>query len=315
MCVAIAIIASIAARHFNYIEGVTWAIIIGTVVGNIVKTDNRFSHGIKFAEKTILTYAIALLGLRLNLCELGHMGIAVFTIVLPTMIVTILSGIIIGKIMKFPIHFGILLGVGNAVCGASAIAAAAPTMNAEEDEIGVSIGIVNLLGTVSIFVLPALVHILNFTDSQSAFVLGGVIQAVGQVIAAGYSVNTAVGDGATLIKMLRVLMIGPIVMILSLIANKQPGDKSKHSVKIPRYIICFIVCSLVGSFLPSEQHVLPYVNVFARMLLMTAMAGVGLRIKIKELIQFGPKAFFLGTIINLIQISFIIMLLLFFSAK
>ena len=101
----------------------------------------------------------------------------------------------------------LLLGVGNAVCGSSAIAAVSPVIKAEESDTGISIGVVNFLGTIGIFILPALaIKVLHFADLQASTLIGGSLQAVGQVVAAGFSVSDNVGEIATIIKMARIAM-------------------------------------------------------------------------------------------------------------
>ena len=315
LAVIIACLSSILASKLEYIEGVTWAIIIGMIVGNLFSLGTKFQAGINYTEKNILTYAIVLLGLNLNLLELEKMGWHTFAIILPTLIATILLGVFISLVSRFPLKLVLLLSIGNAVCGASAIAAAAPVIKADDDEIGVSIGIVNLLGTICIFVLPGLAHFLTLDQTQSSYLLGGVIQAVGQVVASGYSVSTLVGDNAVLIKMLRVLMIGPVVLVLSYLFrqhdNTEPGTAKKKTsfAQVPAYIIGFIICSILGTIFCDDQTLLPAFKFIGKCLLVTAMAGIGLKIKVRELARFGAGAFIIGALINVLQIIFIVILI------
>ena len=302
----IAAAAKVLAKYAPAIEGVTWSIIIGMVIGNLFGINTKISDGIKYAEKTVLTFAIVLMGFKLNLLELGGMGKGVFFVVLPTMTVTIIVSLIAGKVLKYPQRFSILMGVGNAVCGASAIAAVAPAVEAEEEEIGVSIGIVNLLGTIGIFLLPVITYALKMSDAKSSFMIGGVLQSIGQVVAAGFSVNEGVGDAATLIKMLRVLMIGPVVIIVSML-NKTGGNKNKGIRQfVPLYIIGFALCSVAGSAFSSDTIVLPYLKMAAKLLLMVAMAAVGMKIRFVSLAAHGPKALLFGGLIAIVQLAFVL---------
>lgn len=300
----IAVAAGWVSKYVPAVEGVTWSIILGMAVGNIFGLGDKFGEGVKFAEKNVLTFAIVLMGFKLNLVELGGMGKGVFFVVLPTMAVTIFVGLLAGKAFGFSKRFSTLMGVGNAVCGASAIAAVAPAVEAEEEEIGVSIGIVNLLGTIGIFIVPLIAYALHFTDTKSSFMIGGVLQSIGQVVAAGFSVNENVGDAATLIKMLRVLMIGPVVILVS-VFNKTTGKKRSIKQFIPAYIIGFVICSVIASVFNSDTTVLPYLKTAARMLLMVAMAGVGMKIRFRSLAADGPKALLFGSVIAIIQLVFV----------
>lgn len=313
LTVLIALCAKITSSYIQTIGAVSIAIILGIFAGNTFKLSGKFNKGIAFSEKDLLTYAIMLMGFKLELGELGEMGTTVFLVVLPTMLVTITSGIVYGKVFGFSKSFSLLMGAGNAVCGSSAIAAVAPATDADEEEIGVSIGIVNLLGTIGIFLMPLLASLMHLSEIQSSYLTGGVLQAIGQVVAAGYSISDKVGDTATLIKMLRVIMIGPIVMLVTLLnkTSSSGGDKGKKKY-IPNYIIGFFICSIIASIFPNEQLVLPYLRTLAKLLLMVAMAGVGMKISFKSLVNHGPKALLLGVLTTTTQTVFIMILILLF---
>ena len=313
LTVLIALCAKITSSYIQAIGAVSIAIILGILAGNTIKLSDKFNKGIAFSEKNLLTYAIMLMGFKLELGELGEMGTTVFLVVLPTMLVTITSGIIYGKFFGFSKSFSLLMGAGNAVCGSSAIAAVAPATDANEEEIGVSIGIVNLLGTIGIFLMPLLASLIHLSEIQSSYLTGGVLQAIGQVVAAGYSISDKVGDTATLIKMLRVIMIGPIVMLVTLLnKTSSSGDGKGKKKYIPNYIIGFFICSIIASIFPNEQLVLPYLRTLAKLLLMVAMAGVGMKISFKSLINHGPKALLFGVLTTTTQTIFIMILILLF---
>ncbi len=307
----IAICAKLVSSEIHVIGAISLAIIFGILVGNTIKLGDKYANGIKFSEKNLLTYAIVLMGFKLQLIELGEMGSTVFLVVLPTMFVTFCSAIMIGRFMGFSKSYSLLMGAGNAVCGSSAIAAVAPVTEANEEEIGVSIGIVNLLGTVGMFMLPLIAGILTLSSSQSSYLVGGVLQAIGQVVAAGFSISDKVGDTATLIKMLRVIMIGPIVMIITLFNKTTTSNITKRKF-IPSYIIGFFVCSVIGSIFHGDHVILQYLKMLANILLTVAMAGVGMKISFRSLINHGPKALLFGLLVNLTQIIFVLIIILVF---
>lgn len=312
--VVIALAAKVLSHVIPHIGAVTLAIILGIIVSNLIPLDKKFGDGIKFSEKNILTFAIILMGFKLNLFELGGMGASVFFVIIPMMLTTIVTAVLLGKVFGYSSGFSILMGAGNAVCGSSAIAAVAPAVEAEEEEIGVSIGIVNLLGTIGIFLIPVIAHLFTLSDVKSSYLVGGTLQAVGQVIAAGFSINENVGDSATLIKMLRVLMIGPVVMGVSIFnkTTKKSKDKKKLSQVVPPYIIGFFICCVLGSIFNSDTYVLPHLKLAAKLLLTVAMAGIGMKIKFASLMSHGPKALLFGTLIATIQIAFVLGVVLVF---
>lgn len=303
LCIVIAFGATYLTGFIPALGAVTLAIIIGILVGNLIKLPNSFSSGIKYSEKTILSYAIMLMGLKLQLSVLKDLGIMPIIMVISIQLVTFATAILVGKALGFNRRFSLLMGAGNAVCGSSAIAATAPVLEAEESEVGISIGVVNLMGTIGIFLFPVIVKAFAMSQTQGGYFTGGILQAVGQVVAAGFSIGEEAGTMATLIKMLRVLMLGPIVLILSLTFKKGSGS-GRQKVSIPPFIIGFFIFSIIATILPNETTVIPLLKQFSKILLMIAMAAIGMKIKFLDLIKQGPKALLLGTIIFAVQIGF-----------
>lgn len=281
---------------------VALAIIIGIIVGNLIPDDKAFAGGVSFAEKKILPYAIMFLGVELQLNLLIKLGIPTIALVVIIVLTTIGFAIIIGKMLGMTREFSLLMGTGNAVCGSSAIAAVSPIVKGKESEIGLSIGVVNLLGTVGIFLLPLMTGALNFDDIRSGALIGGTLQAVGQVVAAGFSVNDSVGNIAVLVKMGRVLMLGPVVILFSWMMMRGKGTTAQK-VAIPFFIWGFFAFSLIASFELLPANLLQIIKTAGKWLLIWAMAAIGMRIKFKTLLQFGPQAVVFGTLISLAQIA------------
>ncbi len=148
-----AIIAGVAATLSPYIPtgSVVIAIILGMLIGNTLKPGNLYKPGINFSEKHILAIAIAFMGVNLNFQLLSELSYKTIALIVAAMVVTILSSISLARVFKFSEKFALLLGIGSGVCGSSAIAATEQLIGADEEEIGLSIAIVNLLGTVGIF--------------------------------------------------------------------------------------------------------------------------------------------------------------------
>lgn len=306
VCLIIAVAAKLLSLYVPMIGAVTLAIIVGMLVGNLIKFQDRFNKGIKFSEKKILETAIMLLGFKLQLAIVGKLGIKPLIIVLSIQTLTILTGVFLGKIFKFGKRFSLLMGVGNAVCGSSAIAAVAPVIKAREDETGISIGVVNLMGTIGIFLLPLIAGLLHYTATQGGLFTGGILQAVGQVVAAGFSLGEETGTLATLVKMVRVLMLGPIVLLISFFYKT---SDVKRRIQIPPFIIGFVICSILATIFPNDTIFIPHLNIISKWLLMTAMAAIGMKIKFADLLRSGPKAILLGGCIFLVQILFMMLVL------
>ena len=207
--------------------------------------------------------------------------------------------------MGLPKSFSILLGCGNGICGSSAIAAAAPIVSKNEEEIGLSVSVVNLLGTFGIFLMPILAGLLNLSNTTSGLMIGSTLQATGQVVAAGFSISDMVGKIATIVKMGRILMLGPVMLSLSFILGKKQGG-SQQNFSIPPFIIGFFILSVIGTLHILSGPLVESAKSLRKILLTIAMAGIGLRIKISNLVNQGPKVLIVGIIIFAVQILMII---------
>ena len=150
LCIAIALISLFLSKYIN-IGSVSIAIVLGLIIGNTINPGDIFQEGITYSEKHVLSFAIALLGINLDYKILAELGYTTLLIIIIAMAVTISSSIILGKIFKFDQKLAILLGIGNGVCGSSAIAATEQIIGANEEEVGLSIAIVNFMGTLGIF--------------------------------------------------------------------------------------------------------------------------------------------------------------------
>ena len=291
---------------------VFFAILVGLFFGNILPPITKVEAGLAFLEKHLLPIAIALMGTELELHMLGQLGLSAFLIVIPAMAVSIFCALLIGRFLRLSVSASFLLGIGNSVCGTSAVLAAAPAVKAKKHEVGVAVAAVNLMGTISMFLLPGLAILLALSATKTSYLIGGSLQAVGQVVAAGFSVSDSVGSNALVIKMLRVLMIGPIVMILHLIFHSKNTDSRQKKKYIPGYIIGFTVCAIAATLFRNNTLILPHVKTLASLLMVISMSAVGFRIRIRSLLKQAPKALLLVACLSVIQISMILLLVHYF---
>ena len=306
LCVAIGVVALFVSSYIHW-GAVATAIILGIVVGNAIKLNNFFKGGITFCEKHILSLAIALMGVKLNFLILEKLGLKSILLVVCTILVTISTAIILGRIFKISKTFALLLGIGNGVCGSSAIAATEQIIGAKEEEVGLSIAVVNFFGALGIFIIPFVAKVVcNFSDFNSGILAGNTLQAVGQVVAAGFSISDVAGATATIMKMTRILMLLPIVFTLIFVfstKNKSEENKTKRP-KVPLFIIGFVLFSLLPTFnLIGDQQV-EIIGKISHYLLIIAMSGIGLKITIKSMMKNGRSALIIGALIFLVQIIF-----------
>ena len=214
-----------------------------------------------------------------NFTAATELGGGSILVVIGVITLSITVGLVFGRIFPLPKRLSLLLGIGNGVCGSAAIAAAAPLMEAKQEEIGISIGIVNLLGAVAIFLLPFLARILDLDSTQSGLLVGGTVQAVGQTLATGLRMGEEVARTAIVIKMGRVLLLGVVLIALSIAFRSEKSG----GFPVPTFIVAFLVCTLAVNILPLPRYFLSLVESLKTALLLCAMAAIGMSIEFSSL--------------------------------
>ncbi len=306
LCAVMAVTAIFISSYIP-IGSVTIAIILGIIIGNGARLNKALETGINYSGKQILSVAIALMGVKLNFQILKELGLKSILLVIVALVVTIFTSIILSEIFKFDKKFALLLGIGNGVCGSSAIAATEQIIGANEEEVGLSVAIVNFLGTIGIFIVPFIATILlKFSDLKSGILVGNTLQAVGQVVAAGFSISDSAGQISTIIKMTRILMLFPLIIILiPTFAKQNKLEKSKiKKPKIPLFIIGFVLFSLLATFNVLPKNQIKILGTISNYLLVVAMTGIGLKITIKSILKDGKKSLTIGGSIFMTQILF-----------
>lgn len=302
LCVVLAVAAAFLSRYVP-LGRVTIAILLGMILRNLKAPSPRFSKGIVYAEKFLLPLAIALMGVSLDYGHIRNLGLPLIVIIISGICMTIPLAVLLGRFFKMDSDLALLVGVGNAVCGSSAIAAAQSVVQADEEKVGLSIAVINFLGTIGIFLLPSLVLFFPFlTELKGGVLIGNCLQAIGQVSAAGFSVSDETGQIATLVKMGRILMIMPLVLALSFTKKKNRRAGGKNVV--PWYIWGFLIFSIIGSLNILSVQIISGIKIASKSLLVTAMAAIGMKITLSTVLGEGKQALLLGSIVFFCQIAF-----------
>ena len=293
------------------IGSVTISIILGLIINYIYPLDKSFRKGINFSEKYLLSAAIIFMGASLDLSILSLIESKIIYNVIIVMIIAIISSLILGKIFNFSNSFSFLIGIGNGVCGSSAIAGASSILKSKKEDIVLSISIINILGSLGIFLVPLAIKL--FFDGNTdniGVIIGSTIQAFGQVAAAGFIMSNEIGELAVLVKMIRILFLGPILVILTLFYSFSDKNISKKtSFPIPPFIIGFLCLVLAVNFNLIPLFLIPILSYLSKYALLFAMAAVGLNISLNSMANNGPKVFLLALISFSMQIGVSIYLL------
>ena len=300
---------SIYFSQFLSLGAIAIAIFLGFIINSLFSNKlELFQDGISFSEKTLLSVAIILLGSYIDIAIFNYLSFYNILFIIFLIIISILVCYYLGRFLGISKNLSLLLGIGNAICGSSAIAGSSKILNANEDEIGISISIINALGAISIFSFPFfLLNIFpHFSNEQNGFIIGSTIQAFGQVTATGFIINNEVGEFATIIKMIRIVLLGPVLIALNLLVSNHQINKSRGSLYLPKFIIGFILFSILVSFNILPDNIILTIQKLSKILLTIAMVGIGLKISLFDINKLGAKALIVALIGFCIQISFVI---------
>lgn len=273
------------------LEAIVLAILIGAVVRLFWTPPDRFQPGIAFAAGLLLEISIVLLGFGADLQQFINAGLPLVASIVGVVVAAIVTGSAIGRALGLsPVH-ALLVACGNAICGNSAIAALAPVVGAKKEEVASAIAYTAVLAIVVILGLPFLAPIFGLNDYQYGILAGLTVYAVPQVIAAAYPVSILAGQTATLVKLVRVLMLGPLVVVLSV--RRRKGESAPTGAGIGKLLPWFVVGFMVAGALRSSGAVsIPFADGardFARTLTILAMAALGLNVDIQAIRKVGPK--------------------------
>ena len=268
------------------------------IINYLYPLDKSFKPGIIFSEKYLLSIAIIFMGAGLDLSVLGLIESEIIYIILVIIVVAIFSSLIIGKIFNLSNSLSFLIGIGNGVCGASAIAGASSIIKSKKEDIALSISVINLLGIMGIFMVPLSINLFFEGDINNiGIIIGSTIQAVGQVTAAGFIMGDEVGEIAVLIKMIRILMLGPILILVTFYYSISNYKISKKiSFPIPFFIIGFIIFVIAVNYNLIPLFLVSIINTLSKYFLLFAMAAIGLNISLQSILRSGPKVFLVGFI-------------------
>ena len=227
------------------------AILLGILLANTISTRASWVAGVRFCSRVILPIGIVLLGARLafgDLMKVGLTGLLLSLLSIGTCAVVVLALI---RYFSLPVKLATLVGVGTAICGGSAIAAAAPVIEADEEDISWSLASVALLGLVAMFVLPILGHVLGLESTAFGVWAGLTIQQTPQVVAAGLAYGGDAGEVATLIKLVRVTLLAPVVFVLGLFYARSraamPGCRLQWVKLVPPFVFGFLAMAGLSS--------------------------------------------------------------------
>ncbi len=311
-CLILAFIAWFLGKQFPIIGGPVFGILLGMVITLFIKDKTALDAGIKFTSKKILQYAVILLGFGLNLNVILKTGAESLPIIISTITTSLVLAFLLSKIMHIPSKISTLVGVGSSICGGSAIAATAPVIEADDEEVAQAISVIFFFNVLAALIFPHLGSFIGFSHSSgNAFGIfaGTSVNDTSSVTACAatwdnmWNLGTATLDKAVTVKLTRTLAIIPITLVLSFIqagkAKKEnkSGSTFKLSKVFPFFILFFLGASIITTIatgLGVSSTVFAPVKDLSKFFIIWAMAAIGLNTNIVKLIKTGGKPLLLG---------------------
>ncbi|GAA0179597.1 YeiH family protein [Clostridium sediminicola] len=289
---------NIIAESFNInLEALTIAIIIGIIYNNTIGTSDVLKDGVKFSLKRLLKIGIVLLGFKLNIYSVMKLGPKILVMVIIYVSLALALAILLRKVFGVNKKLATLLGVGSCICGASAVVAMAPCINADDDDSVIAVSIVSFLGAIGVLVYSAVAASgLSITDVQYGVWSGISLHGVAHAIAAAFARGEVSGEIGTFVKMTRVLMLVPVSIILGYMFNSDNETTSKKA-KFPMYVLYFIIAGVINSLGIIPVEITKILTKTSSIFILMAMTAMGLSVHFKSLINKGMKAFLLGTLL------------------
>lgn len=295
LVVAIAIPAYFLGKLVPLVGGPVFGILLGMIIA-FWKRPKGYEVGINFTAKKILQASIILLGFEMNLFRVFEVGSQSLYIMFFTLSAAFITAWLVGRYLKLEGNTSILIGVGTAICGGSAIAATAPVISASDKDVAYSISTIFLFNIAAVFIFPFLGHLLNMSDLGFGMWAGTAINDTSSVVAAGYSYSNEAGNFATIVKLTRTLMIVPITLTLAIFAARKNSNNSNFSfMKIfPWFILGFLVASIISTTGIIPPGICKFLAETGKFCIILAMTAIGLKTHLRELISNGLKPILLG---------------------
>lgn len=312
LCLCIAVPSWFLGKQFPIIGGAVIAILAGMILTLFIKNKAPFASGIKFTSKKILQWAVVLLGFGLNLSVILETGKQSLPIILSTITVSLVIAYVLHKLMHIPGKISTLVGVGSSICGGSAIAATAPVIDADDEEVAQAISVIFFFNVLAALIFPTLGKLIGFsTVSGEAFGIfaGTAVNDTSSVTAAAstwdnmWGLGSATLDTAVTVKLTRTLAIIPITLVLAFLRTRSEKSSGAEGKKVslkqifPMFILYFIAASVITTIAVScgvDAGVFSPIKELSKFFIVLAMSAIGLNTDIIKLIKTGGKPIIMG---------------------
>ena len=314
-CLVIAVPAWLMGKQFEVIGGPVFAILIGMVLALVVPGSSAapLEAGVKFTSKKILQYAVILLGFGLNLAQIAQVGATSLPIIVSTIATSLIISFVLCRALRIPSKISTLVGVGSSICGGSAIAATAPVIDADDEEIAQAISVIFLFNVIAALVFPTLGGMLGLSNEGFGLFAGTAVNDTSSVTAAaaawdGMHPGANTLDSATIVKLTRTLAIIPITLVLAFwqvrkakraaaegrTEDAQASGSFDLKKIFPFFILFFVLASIITTVFALPAAVTAPIKELSKFFIVMAMAAIGFNTNIVKLVRTGGKPIFMG---------------------
>ncbi|OUN39261.1 MULTISPECIES: YeiH family protein [unclassified Faecalibacterium] len=309
LCLALAVPCWLLGKAFPVVGGSVFAILLGMVIALFYRNKAATQAGIAYTSKKILQYAVILLGFGLNLSEIARVGATSLPVILATISTSLIVSFVLHKLMHIPTNISTLVGVGSSICGGSAIAATAPVIDADDDEIAQAISVIFLFNIIAALTFPTLGSVLGLSNEGFGLFAGTAVNDTSSVTATaaawdGMHPGANTLDQATIVKLTRTLAIIPITLALAVWrtakAKRAGGNQgSSFSLKkvFPFFILFFVLASVITTVATTagvDASVFQPFKELSKFFIIMAMGAIGLNTDLVKLVRTGGKPILMG---------------------
>ena len=300
-------LAAFYIGDFEVVKSMSFSpMIVGIVLGMIYANTLRaalpasFTPGIQFCSKRILRLGIILYGFRLTMQDVTEVGIPAIIVDALMVTITICGGVMVGKWLKMDKEISLLTSVGAGICGAAAVLGAESALRVKPYKTAVAVSTVVIFGTISMFLYPVLYRngVFSISPELMGIFTGASVHEVAHVVGAGNAMGESVGSVAIIVKMIRVMMLVPVLLVISYtVARKASKSDAPGKINTPWFAILFLVVIVVNSCIPLSDSIRNCINTFDTFLLTMAMTALGAETSFDKFKKAGSKPFVLALIL------------------
>jgi uncharacterized integral membrane protein (TIGR00698 family) len=278
-----------------YVEAIVIAILLGTAIRSFWEPGQRFRSGIAFSAKQLLEVAVALLGASITFAAVAASGLLLLGAIVSVVALTLAVSFVISRSLGLSVRLSVLIACGNSICGNSAIAAVAPVIGASTDEVASSISFTAVLGVVVVLGLPLLIPFLRLSETQYGILAGMTVYAVPQVLAATIPAGLISTQIGTMVKLVRVMMLGPLVAGIAIFARgpRSPRPTAANGIGffkvVPWFIIMFFLFAGLRTLSLIPDMAVGLLQKIAGVLTVLSMAALGLGVDLHVIGSVGGR--------------------------